>query len=84
MHCEWKSKLRSHNTSYCLIEVVTKAGSTVQIGLKIKKKYFGHWSLLASFDPFILETTRTMSNLFKNTYKKFHKESKEKTLQNRT
>ena len=23
-----KSKLRSHNTSYCLIEVVTKAGLT--------------------------------------------------------
>ena len=29
MHCEWKSKLRSHNTSYCLIQVVTKAGLTV-------------------------------------------------------
>ena len=29
MHCEWKWKLRSHNTSYCLIEVVTKAGLTV-------------------------------------------------------
>jgi hypothetical protein len=28
MHCEGKKKLRSHNTSYCLIEVVTKAGLT--------------------------------------------------------
>jgi hypothetical protein len=43
---------------------VTKAGSTVQIGLKIKKKYFGHWSLLASFDPFILETYVTDFKLF--------------------
>jgi len=30
MHCERKLKLRSCNTSYCLIEVVTKAGLTVQ------------------------------------------------------
>jgi len=30
MHCEEKLKLRSHNTSYCLIEVVNKAGLTVQ------------------------------------------------------
>ena len=29
MDCEVKLKLRSHNTSYCLIEVVTKAGLTV-------------------------------------------------------
>ena len=29
MHCVGKLKLRSHNTSYCLIEVVTKAGWTV-------------------------------------------------------
>ena len=29
MHCEGKLKLRSHNISYCLIEVVTKAGLTV-------------------------------------------------------
>jgi len=29
MHYEEKLKLRSHNTSYCLIEVVTKAGLTV-------------------------------------------------------
>jgi hypothetical protein len=29
MHCEGKLKLRSHTTSYCLIEVVTKAGLTV-------------------------------------------------------
>ena len=28
MHCEGKSKLRSHTTSYCLIEVVTKANLT--------------------------------------------------------
>ena len=25
MHCEEKVKLRSHNTSYCLIEVATKS-----------------------------------------------------------
>ena len=29
MHCERKLKLRSHDTSYCLIEVVTKAGLSV-------------------------------------------------------
>ena len=29
MHCEGKLKLRSHNTSYGLIEVVTKADLTV-------------------------------------------------------
>jgi len=29
MHSGGKLKLRSHNTSYCLIEVVTKAGLTV-------------------------------------------------------
>jgi hypothetical protein len=31
MHCEGKFKLRSHNTSYCLIEVVSKAGLIVFI-----------------------------------------------------
>ena len=31
MHCEGKVKSRSHNTSYCLIEVVTKAGLTVAV-----------------------------------------------------
>jgi len=29
MHCERKLELRSHNSSYCLIEVVTKASLTV-------------------------------------------------------
>jgi hypothetical protein len=29
MHCEGKLKFRSHNTSYCLIEMVTKADLTV-------------------------------------------------------
>ena len=29
MHCEGKLNVKSHNTSYCLIEVVTKAGLTV-------------------------------------------------------
>ena len=29
MHLEGKLKWKSHNTSYCLIEVVTKAGITV-------------------------------------------------------
>jgi hypothetical protein len=29
MHCERKLKLKSHNTSYCLIGVATKAGLTV-------------------------------------------------------
>jgi hypothetical protein len=32
MHCEGKLKLRSHNTSYCLIEMVCKAGLTVNKG----------------------------------------------------
>jgi len=31
MHCEGKLKLKSDNTSYYLIEVVTKAGLTVII-----------------------------------------------------
>ena len=29
MHYEGKLKVRSHNTSYCELEVVTKAGLTV-------------------------------------------------------
>ena len=29
MYCEGKLKLRSHNRSYCLIDVITKAGLTV-------------------------------------------------------
>jgi hypothetical protein len=29
LHCEGKLKLRSHNTSYCFIEVATKAGLIV-------------------------------------------------------
>ena len=29
MYCEGKLRLRSHNTSCCLIEVVTKAGLSV-------------------------------------------------------
>ena len=29
MHCEGKKIIRSHKTSYCLIEVVTKAGLIV-------------------------------------------------------
>jgi len=41
MHSEGKLKLRSYNTSYCLIEVVTKAGLTVyyilnQVSYKLK------------------------------------------------
>jgi hypothetical protein len=36
MHCEGKLKLKSHNTSYCLIEVVTKAGLTVHIYIQKK------------------------------------------------
>jgi len=31
MYWEWKLKLRKDNTSYCLIEVVTKAGLNVGI-----------------------------------------------------
>ena len=31
MHWEGKRKLMSHYTSYCLIEVVTKAGLTVTL-----------------------------------------------------
>ena len=31
MHCKGKLKLKSHNTTYCLIGVVTKAGFTVII-----------------------------------------------------
>jgi hypothetical protein len=33
MHCEGELKLRSHNTSYCLIEVVTNAGVSVSFNI---------------------------------------------------
>jgi hypothetical protein len=33
MHCKGKLKFKSHNTSYCLIEVVTKAALTVVLFL---------------------------------------------------
>ena len=33
MQCEGKLKIRSHITSYCLIEVATKAGLTVFLNL---------------------------------------------------
>jgi hypothetical protein len=36
MHCEGKLILRSHNTSHCLIDVVTKAGLTNLIGVVTK------------------------------------------------
>ena len=39
MHCEGKLQLRSHNTSYCLIEVVTKADFTVYVVMKLKFIY---------------------------------------------
>jgi hypothetical protein len=39
MQCEGKLKLRSHTTSYCLIEVVTKAGFTVLDTKKLIKVY---------------------------------------------
>jgi hypothetical protein len=48
-HCERKLILRSHNTSFCLMEVVTKAGLTVfqcagifcgSIALQVLSKYF--------------------------------------------
>jgi len=35
MHCEGKLRLRSYNTSYCLIEVISKAGLTVDQNLSI-------------------------------------------------
>jgi hypothetical protein len=38
MHCEGKLKLMSYNTSYCLIEVVTKAGLTVYWNKDVKFK----------------------------------------------
>jgi hypothetical protein len=37
MHCEGKFKLRSLNTSGCLIEVVTKAGLTNLIEVVTKE-----------------------------------------------
>jgi hypothetical protein len=36
MYCEGKFKLGSHNTNYCLIEVVTKAGLTSLIEVVTK------------------------------------------------
>ena len=33
MHCEGELKLTSHNTSYCLIEVVTNAGVSVSFNI---------------------------------------------------
>ena len=35
MHCEGKWKLRSHNTSYCLIELITKASVTIYVFINI-------------------------------------------------
>jgi hypothetical protein len=35
MQCEGKLKLRSHTTSYCLTEVVTKAGLTLHFYLTV-------------------------------------------------
>ena len=43
MHCEGKWKLRSQNTSYCLIETVTKAGWTVLSFSKIKNENLDYW-----------------------------------------
>jgi hypothetical protein len=37
MHCEGKWKLRSHNTSYCLIEVITETGLAVILCNKQRK-----------------------------------------------
>jgi hypothetical protein len=34
MHCKGNFKLRSHNTSYCLIEVVTNTGLTVHVPVR--------------------------------------------------
>ena len=42
MHCKGKLKLRSHNTSYCLIEVVTKAGLIVYSTNIISCKYWSN------------------------------------------
>ena len=39
MYYEVNLKLRSYNTSYCLIEVVTKAGLTVET-IIVKKQRF--------------------------------------------
>ena len=38
MHCEGKIKLRSHNTSCCLTEVVTKASLTVTLLTEVVTK----------------------------------------------
>jgi hypothetical protein len=67
MHCEGKLKLKSHNTSYCLIEVVTKAGLTVHIYIQKKisvkcqyeylwKKYIKFLSLNIIFDNMVVST----------------------------
>ena len=40
MHCQWKLKLRSRNTCYCLIEVVTRADLAVQVYLILNFKRF--------------------------------------------
>jgi len=37
MHYEGKLKIRSHNTNYCLIKVVTKAGLTRYLFFLIRK-----------------------------------------------
>jgi len=44
MHYKGKLKLRSHNTSYCFIEVVTKAGLTVSHIITVMTLiiHFGH------------------------------------------
>ena len=48
MHCEGKLKLRSQNSSYCLLEVVTKTGLTVR-GIT-EQKNIQHFRCWLHFD----------------------------------
>jgi hypothetical protein len=40
MHYKGKLKLMSHNTTYCLIEVVTKAGFVNHVAIQVANLFF--------------------------------------------
>ena len=65
MHCERKLKLRQHNTSYCLIEVVTKAGLTVVHSFSVKTTL-----TLQNFKTYITYSKADITN-FRHPLQKF-------------
>ena len=55
MHCERKPNLRSHNTSNCLIKVVTEADLTVYgLGLDYQEVCFCNISKIPMYRKYIV------------------------------